>query len=316
MTPFDPSLCSSSSRSEPGVEMLVDEAVVGEMRIRGINPGDFLELPAAEGFVRIKAPDAFEQSLAAEDFVQTGGAAGKTIGGVEQCCVCVRDFDTPAKKLRWNSGFSFDHSVAFVEEFHCLASPDSPMTEKAADDAAFDEEAVRPENKGSEQIHYDVVVVTGIQGDVAAGFGDSAYDIEGLVAVERRDFDGDDVFDLRELAPEFVGENAAADGRLQIETNNRQNLRHTAGMSEKLYVARILESGEAQKACVVTKFSEDAGFASSLRCVSADSTDAQERNRTAAISTIHFFSGDFQDGLEEADARLADGELRSVNADG
>jgi hypothetical protein len=31
---------------------------------------------------------------------------------------------------------------------------------------------------------------------------------------------------------------------------------------------------------------------------------------------IHLFSGDFQDGFEEADTRLADGELRCVNADG
>jgi len=142
--------------------MLADEAIVVEMRIRGINPGDFLGLPATEGFLGIKAPDAFEQSLAAEDFVQTGGAAGKTISGVEHRCVCVRNFDTPAKKLRWNTGLSADRSVAFVEEFHCLASPDSPMTEKAADDAAFDDAAVRPENKGSEQIHHDVVIVAGI----------------------------------------------------------------------------------------------------------------------------------------------------------
>src|SRR5207244_12644210 len=114
----------------------------------------------------------------------------------------------------------------------------------------------------------------------------------------------------------FVGEAAAADGRLQIETNDRQNLRHGAGVGEKLCVAGILQSGEAQKARVVTKISEDAGFANSLRRVSADSTDAQERNRTAAISTIHLFSGDFQDGFEEADTRLADGELRCVNTDG
>jgi hypothetical protein len=67
---------------------------------------------------------------------------------------------------------------------------------------------------------------------------------------------------------------------------------------------------------VVTKISKDAGFAKGLRRVSADSTHTQEGNRTAAIGTIHFFSGDFQDGFEEADARFADGELRSVNADG
>ena len=149
-----------------------------------------------------------------------------------------------------------------------------------------------------------------------AGFGDSTHDIEGLVTVERCDFDSYDIIDLRELAPEFEGENAAADGRLQVETNNRQNLRDGARVSEKFCVACIFEGGEAQKACVVTKISKDAGFAKGLRRVSADSTHTQEGNRTAAIGTIHFFSGDFQDGFEEADARFADGELRGVNADG
>ena len=81
---FDTALCSSSSRGEPAVEMLTDEVVVVELRIPGINPGDFLELAGAECLVGIKAPDAFEQSLAAQDFVQTGGAAGKMIGGVEE----------------------------------------------------------------------------------------------------------------------------------------------------------------------------------------------------------------------------------------
>ena len=122
--------------------MLTDEVVVVEMRIRGVNPGDFLVLPGAEGFLGIKAPDAFKQSLATEDLVKAGGAAGKMIGGVEACCVAVRDFDTPAKKLRGNTGLGLDRSVALVEEFHRFASPDSPMTEKASDDAAFDDTAV------------------------------------------------------------------------------------------------------------------------------------------------------------------------------
>ena len=45
--------------------MFTDEVVVVELRIRGINPGDFLELAGAERFVGIQAPDACEQSLAA-----------------------------------------------------------------------------------------------------------------------------------------------------------------------------------------------------------------------------------------------------------
>lgn len=122
--------------------MFTDEVVVVELRIRGINPRDFLELAGAERFVGIQAPDAFEQSLAAQDFVQTGDAAGKMIGGVEERCVCIRDFETLAKKFRWNTPLSLCRCVALVEELHGFASPDGPMTEKAADDPALDGAAV------------------------------------------------------------------------------------------------------------------------------------------------------------------------------
>lgn len=74
--------------------------------------------------------------------MQTGDAAGKMIGGVEERSICIRDFETLAKKFRRNTRLSLCRRVAPVEEFHGFASPDGPMTEKAADDAAFDGAAV------------------------------------------------------------------------------------------------------------------------------------------------------------------------------
>src|SRR6267154_650283 len=137
------------------------------------------------------------------------------------------------------------------------------MAEKAADDAALDLFAVDGKNVRSEQIHDDVVVVAGVERDVAAGFGDGADDVKSLVAIEGSDFDGGDVFDFGELAPEFIRENAAADGRLEI-----------------------------------------------------DSDDANEWSGAAAVGAVHFFRSERQNGVEEADLRIANGELRGVNADG
>ena len=74
--------------------------------------------------------------------MQTGDAAGKMISGVEQRCVCIRDFETLAKKSRWNTRMGFGGRVALVEELHGFASPDGPMTEKAPNDATFDGAAV------------------------------------------------------------------------------------------------------------------------------------------------------------------------------
>ena len=67
---------------------------------------------------------------------------------------------------------------------------------------------------------------------------------------------------------------------------------------------------------MIAKTGEEFGFADGLRGVSANSTDADKWNRTAAIGAIQFFGGDFQNRLEETETRFANGKLRGVNADG
>ena len=85
----------------------MDEGVVVEVRVGGVDAGNFFGLAGAERFVGIEAPDAFEESLAAENFVEAGDAARKMIGGVEKGGVGVGDFDALAEKGRRNSGAGF-----------------------------------------------------------------------------------------------------------------------------------------------------------------------------------------------------------------
>ncbi len=85
--------------------MLVDECVVVEVGIGGVDSGNFFGLAGAESFVGVEAPDAFEESLTAEDFVEAGDAAGKMIGGVEEGGVGVGDFDVSSEKPDWNGNF-------------------------------------------------------------------------------------------------------------------------------------------------------------------------------------------------------------------
>ena len=68
----------------------------------------------------------------------------------------------------------------------------------------------------------------------AAGFGDGAHHVERLVAIERRDLDRHHIFDLRESAPEFVGQHAPAHRRLQIESEHRHDLRDGARVLQQL----------------------------------------------------------------------------------
>src|SRR4029078_5075866 len=87
----------------------------------------------------------------------------------------------------------------------------------------------------SNQIANDVVVVTGVEGDVvAAAFGSGADDDRRAVTVERGDFDRASVFDLAKAAPELYWHVDAADGRLEVETEEVYILGDGAAMVEKL----------------------------------------------------------------------------------
>jgi hypothetical protein len=61
--------------------------------IGSIDSGDFVSLPRAESFVGIEAPAAFKKALTAKNFVEAGDTAGKIVGGVEESCVGVGDFN-------------------------------------------------------------------------------------------------------------------------------------------------------------------------------------------------------------------------------
>jgi hypothetical protein len=78
-----------------------------------------------------------------------------------------------------------------------------------------------PSNRnGVRKSSHDAVVVAGVERDViASGLDHRADDIERLVAVERRDLDGDDVVDFGEAAPETSA--AARVRRRWAEDKNR-----------------------------------------------------------------------------------------------
>ena len=104
------------------------------------------------------------------------------------------------------------------------------MAEQSADDAAF----LARESIRREEIGHDVVVVARVESDVvAAGFKDRADDVEGAVAVERRDFDGDEAGDVGEGTPEAVGKHPAADGGLQLVPDADEVARAAARLRDR-----------------------------------------------------------------------------------
>src|SRR5689334_17958100 len=130
--------------------------------------------------------------------------------------------------------------MTFSQEFSGTLGPNSPVAEEAANDAEFFEVSVDLETIGREQVHYDVVVVPGVERDFAARFGHRANHIECVIAIERRNFYCDHILDLHEAPPEPVGKNAATDGRLKIKAHDRQDRGNLATMAKESFVLQIL----------------------------------------------------------------------------
>ena len=134
-------------------------------------------------------------------------------------------------------------STAFLT--HTLQWPSRPPLMRTVVDAPF---ARHDERR--EQIEHDVVVVAGVERDAVGGAGldHAAHDVEGAVAVERRDLDRDHVLDRREAAPERHRQHDAADGRLQVEADQRNLPRDRLRVRDQLVLARALHARRGRAA--------------------------------------------------------------------
>ena len=109
-------------------------------------------------------------------------------------------------------------------KLHRLLCPDGPMSEQAAHDSALHEVPADLKAKRCQQIHDNVVVVSGVEGDLLpARLSHRPDDIQSLIAIERRNFNGDDVLNFGKSPPEYVVQNSSTRGRLQIKADQRDN---------------------------------------------------------------------------------------------
>ena len=205
------------------------------MGVLSVDAVDFLGLAGGKGFGGVEAEGVFEEALTAEDFEEAGDAAGEIIGGVEEGGVAVGDLWAEGEEVL-GDGQGRGGAVAFGEEVYGAFGPDGPVAEEAADDSADDGPAAGEfDAVRSEEVQDDVVVVAGVEGDVGpAGVGDGADDVEGLVAVEGGNLDGQNVGDFGEASPEGVGEDSAADGGLEVEADEGDTVGDGAAVGEEL----------------------------------------------------------------------------------
>src|SRR5215813_1319614 len=104
-----------------------------------------------------------------------------------------------------------------VQQLDGALHPDAPVAEQPSLDADGVRHALDHDRERRNEVEDDVVVVAGIERDPVgcAGLDYASQDVEGAVAVERRNLDGDYVLDRGESALERDRKWDAANRRLQ-----------------------------------------------------------------------------------------------------
>ena len=132
---------AKSARSivvQPSMKVLAHERIIGKITMFPADALDLGSLTRAEPFVRIKAPDAFKQTLTAQDFVAASDAPLKAIRRVEKRAVAIGHAAVQGKKVV-RGGPGRGHGLATLEYLNRGADPDRPMpqqpTAKTHDDA-------------------------------------------------------------------------------------------------------------------------------------------------------------------------------------
>ena len=66
-----------------------DERIIGKIAMLATHAIDLGRLTGTQRFVGIETPDAFQQTLAAQDLVAAGNAPSKIVRAVEECAVAI-----------------------------------------------------------------------------------------------------------------------------------------------------------------------------------------------------------------------------------
>src|SRR5689334_14663394 len=103
------------------------------------------------------------------------------------------------------------------------------MAKQTADNPSF----IFSKTIRRDEIEHDVVIVASVKGDVIASrLDDGADNVNGLIAIEWRNLDGDDVCDFGKAPPKGEGQGASTDGGLKIKSNDGDSFCNSATMSD------------------------------------------------------------------------------------
>src|SRR6516162_303433 len=197
------------------MKVLGDKGIIGKIAMLATHAIDLGHLTGTQRFVGIETPDAFQQTLAAQDLVAAGDAPSEIVRAVEEGAVAIGHATVKRKHVAVDGPIR-GRFLAALENRDRSAGPDRPVPKQPAAKPDHDALSRSLHHKRREEVEYDVIIVAGIERDALLGAccHKTTHDIERGVAVEWSDLDGDDVVDRREPGPESAAKRDAAHGRL------------------------------------------------------------------------------------------------------
>jgi hypothetical protein len=283
-----------------------DEGVVDEPWVGGLDAGDFFGLAGGEGFAGIEAAGGGDETLLVQDVEDAGDAAVEVVSDVEDGTVGVGEFGI-SREPRGIDLWLMLGGLEIAEEGGDAFGPDAPLSEESAGHAL----GMGP---WGEEVADDVIVISGVEGDVAASaIGDGADGVGGLVAIEGSELDGDESIDfIAQGSPKVVAEEASADGGLEVEADDGENGGDVTDVSDEGGLGGGLPAAGADEDGFEAEGAGALGFGDGLGCGATNAGDA-DLGRSEFAEGL---GGEREDGLEEEVLRVADGELRRMQGDG
>jgi hypothetical protein len=228
--------------------VLLYECVILQMRIGFADAIEFRALTRREILLRIETPAPFEQALTPQYLMNARNTSLKIVRGIEDGGIRICDL------LRQRQQFARNRvgmTLGEGEVRNGSLRPHRPMPQQAAGDS----EGLSAEGKLREQVVQNVVIVSCVKSHFlgATGLRQGTNNIQRLIAVKRCDLNRDDVFNLDELAPEFVGQQTPSDGGLQVETDNGDDGGNGACVFQKLRDGFVFQLGKAQQRSIVAQ---------------------------------------------------------------
>src|SRR5579862_546847 len=192
----EPASKITKTLAKPFIQMLLYKGVVLQLRIESAHPVDFIDLAWGKFLIWIETPSPFEQPLASQDLMNSGNASTKLIGRVEDCGIRVGDLLGQSELFAWDRlGIVFRHREMRNRDL----CPHGPMPKQSTHNSY----PLIVEIKCRKQVSQNVVVISGVQGNLLGTprMGQCAYHIDGLVAIEWCNLNGNHVLDLKETTP-------------------------------------------------------------------------------------------------------------------